>query len=402
MNIEYQTVGSTRAKIRRVPLLRLATNVVTDWMPGVPNSLARGFGDLLGNIIKPEPVLRMNRDGWVVQKTVAGFEKQWKQMTSWMLGVAFCRFVAEQEGYRWWAPVSAFTAAKRKTNVATGYWTKYLRLADCRVQTPTPAISNLYPDYVLARRRKSSSLPEISFAESKGDKRSIENRIVPPADWSSQSKNAEFIYNGAPMIAAQHLLVATRVNPGAEKPKTRKIQVRAWNSRVPENRSTETAFRAILAAHYIGVCERLDLTANAELIALNCLLDAFETNREELSHPRQSAAQIRDADFLRGRREELFGLAREEVQTRGTRANLIVYYNPNRAAFIVGDRTMQTGLSQFAMDAIGWLQGRNDADLPEDASQTLFESGAGDEDDDATAEEPDFDLRGDGVFSEWR
>lgn len=400
MNFEYQSVGSTRARIKRVPLLRLATNIVTDWMPGVPNSLARGLADLLGYVVKSEPVLRTGRDGWVVQKTVNGFEKQWKQTTSWMLGVAFCRFVAELEGYRWWAPVSAFTAAKRKTKVATDYWTRYLRVADCRVQQTTPPLSNLYPDYVLARQKRLTAAPEISFAESKGDKRAIKNLIAPDVKWSNQSKNAEFVYNGAPMIAAQHLLVATRVNPGAEKSKTRKIQVRVWNSHAADNRSTEAAFRAVLAAHYIGVCERLDLSANAELIALNCLLDALRTNGEDLFRSRLYAEEMRDFDFLRGRREELFGLAREEIQTRGTRANLIIHYNPNRATFIVGNRAMQTGLSQFGMDVIGWLQGRGRFDLPEQSSSdAVLESGEAADD---LREESIFDLRGDGVFSEWQ
>lgn len=398
MNFEYQSVGNTATTIRRVSLLRLATNVVTDWMPGVPNSLARGFVDLLGNVVKAESVLTMGKNGWVVQETVAGFEKQWKQMTSWMLGVAFCRFVAEIEGYPWWAPVSAFTAAKRKAKVSTGYWTRYLRIAGCRVQTPTPKVSNLYPDYVLARKRKAFPLPEISFAESKGDKRPIKNLTVPPGDWSSQSKNAEFVYNNVPMTAARHLLVATRVNPNAKNPTTRKVQVRAWNSRNPDDRSTESAFRAILAAHYIGVCERLDLTGNAELIALNCLLDALEADSDNLFRSPEYAAEIHNFDFLRGRREELSGIAREELQTRGTRTNLIVYYNPNRATFTVGDNAMQIGLSQYAMDVIGWLQGRIDANLPEETNETISETG----EETDPAEESDFDLRGDGVISEWQ
>ena len=398
MNFEYQSVGSTAAVIRRVSLLRLATNVVTDWMPGVPNSLAHGFVDWLGNVVKAESVLTVGKNGWVVQETVAGFEKQWKQMTSWMLGVAFCRFVAEIEGYPWWAPVSAFTAAKRKTKVSTDYWIRYLRVARCRIQTPTPALSRLYPDYVLARKRKSSPLSEISFVESKGDKRPLKNLTVPPGDWRSQSKNAEFVYNNVPMTAARHLLVATRVNPNAKDPKTRKIQVRAWNSRDPDSRSTESAFRAILAAHYIGVCERLDLTGNAELIALNCLLDALETNGEGLSRLPEHAAEIRDFDFLRGRREELSGIAREELQIRGTRTNLLIYYNPTRAPFTVGDNAMQIGLSQFAMDVIGWLQGRANANLPEEANETIPET----EEETDSAEEPDFDLRDDGVISEWQ
>jgi hypothetical protein len=370
-----------------------------DWMPGVPNSLARSLADLLGNVIKSESVLRDGRSGWVVQKTVDGFEKQWKQTTSWMLGVAFCHFVAQIEGYRWWAPVSAFTQAKRKKLVATDYWAKFLRVANCHVQQPTPALSNLYPDYVLARMKKSSGgQPEISFAESKGDRRAIKNSTVPDLAWSNQSKNAEFIYNGVSMIATQHLLVATRVNPGADKSKTRKIQVRAWNSRTIDNNVTDSAFRAILAAHYIGVCERLDLTANAELIALNSLIDAV--NSENLFRFREYEEEIINVDQLRGQREELSDLAREELQARASRFNQMVYYNPNRATFIIGDRTMMTGLSQFAMDIIGWLQGSSGGfDFSTESNQWFIETRT--ENDDGQ-EEPDFDLRGDGVFSEWQ
>lgn len=256
----------------------------------------------------------------VVQKTVDGFEKQWKQTTSWMIGVAFCHFVAELEGYCWWAPVSAFTTAKRKKFVAIDYWTKFLLVAECLVQQPTPALSNLYPDYVLARTKKSSSMKaEISFAESKGDKRAIKNLTTPHRVWSNQSKNAEFIYNGTPIIAAQHLLVATRVNPGAEKPKTRKIQVRAWNSRAVETNVTKSAFRAVLAAHYIGVCKRLDLNMNTELIALNSLLNALEKNSEDLfrSHPHEN--EMRNIDRLIRQRDKLFEIAREEIQIRTSR-----------------------------------------------------------------------------------
>lgn len=88
---------------------------------------------------------------------------------------------------------------------------------------------------------------------------------------------------------------------------------------------------------------------------------------------------------------------REEIQARGTNTNFIVYYNPNRTTFIVGNRAMQTGLSQFAMDVIGWLQGRVDAAPLEGAGETSLDPG-----EENDAEESAFDLRGDSVFSEWR
>ena len=78
-------------------LLQLATNVVTDWMPGVPNSLALAFSDLLGEMLKVESV--EGDELWIVAPRMTGFEKQWKLVTSWILGVAFCRKVIEDLGY---------------------------------------------------------------------------------------------------------------------------------------------------------------------------------------------------------------------------------------------------------------------------------------------------------------
>jgi hypothetical protein len=45
-------------------VLQLATNVVTDWIPGVPNSLASGFSELLGEMLKPENI--DGEDLWIV------------------------------------------------------------------------------------------------------------------------------------------------------------------------------------------------------------------------------------------------------------------------------------------------------------------------------------------------
>jgi hypothetical protein len=97
MYFHYQNVGSTSLIRKKISLNKLALNVITDWIPGVPNSVARGFADLLSNVIESEK----HNNSWTVQYSVTEFEKQWKQITSWLLAVAFCSRVAELEGYRW-------------------------------------------------------------------------------------------------------------------------------------------------------------------------------------------------------------------------------------------------------------------------------------------------------------
>lgn len=113
---DYYPLASTTSNRPSVTLLQLATNMVTDWMPGVPNSLAAGFSELLGGTLKAEKI--DIHDLWTVQERMTGYEKQWKQVTSWILGVAFARKVIDYFGYPWWAPVSAFSGKQRITHTS--------------------------------------------------------------------------------------------------------------------------------------------------------------------------------------------------------------------------------------------------------------------------------------------
>ncbi|MBU4274075.1 MAG: hypothetical protein L6406_10600, partial [Desulfobacterales bacterium] len=111
MHFDYHGITSSRSRPIPASILELATNIITDWMPGTPNSLARGFVDLLSTIID---TVRINgNDQWTLRPRVAQFEKQWKQVTSWILGVAFCKRIIAMEGYPWIAPVSAFVSQGR-------------------------------------------------------------------------------------------------------------------------------------------------------------------------------------------------------------------------------------------------------------------------------------------------
>ena len=316
-------------------LLQLATNVVTDWMPGVPNSLALAFSDLLGEMLKVESV--EGDELWIVAPRMTGFEKQWKLVTSWILGVAFCRKVIEDLGYTWWAPVSAFNSSA--TSTATPYWTFDLPPNECVITRRNASI--LFPDYVLARANSGSAGYAISFAESKGCKASLEKLATAPADWKHQSENASFVFRGTPMTVTQYLLVATRVYPFGKRAKTRRVQVRAWNSTTADARVTFDALRDVVVAHYFGVCERVGLLANAQLLALR----NYSPKKGE-DNARKPVLELTERLLDRASREIHF----EQL------GNTKVCFGPRKPSFKVGEITIRVGLSEPAMTLVQALQ----------------------------------------------
>lgn len=377
MNFDYQRVGATTANTKNITLLQLAVNVVTDWMPGVPDSMALGFTDLLNNVIKSEPGFLSEK--WFIRESVGGFEKQWKQNTSWILGVAFCRHIIELEGYRWWAPVSAFTFQHSDVSVDHPYWMEYLKTADCYIESAGKSYMNLLPDYVLARGN--SSKWEISFVESKGTSKSLTGSNMPSSAWVDQSKNAKFYWKGHYYPATQDLLIATRVNPNAKREETRLIKVRAWNNFEPKNEVPTDALHPLLVIHYFGVCQRIGLENNAKLLAVKNLLREIDNKIYKLKERTNANTEIysqyklrRELDELHRKQDEikqdsegLERIADEEVNTVITDYNLLrmdnnpsmYYQNTRRQFFTIGDQRISIGLSQIAMDTVRWLQGRN-------------------------------------------
>jgi hypothetical protein len=341
MNIHYHDIGSNSYSTIPCPLLELATNVVIDWMPGTPNSMARGFVDLLNNII--EPILIGNEDLWVTRPPVAYYEKQWKQVTSWIIGVAFCRKIAENKGYRWWAPVSVFTNPNSIGSALIPYWQPNLPQLRCYVDKPIPPLSNLMPDYILVRANAIKNY-EVSFAESEGSRKSLESRNLNPVEWRNQSRNAEFYFDNARYPTSQNLVVATRVNPFGKKDWTRRVYVRAWNSSEPEKHVPFNAIRDILSIHYLGICERIGLRANADLLTMASFL-------------RSNPSYLKMSRF---NKEYLNAKAEAEAEMEHHEASRLhhqpIFFEHKRSLFIIGRKTIRIGLSIYAKKLVNWLQ----------------------------------------------
>ena len=319
-----------------VTLLQLGVNVVTDWIPGVPNSLASGFSTLLGEMLKAE---KLDADDfWTAHQQMTGFEKQWKQVTSWILGVAFARRVIEELGYPWWAPVSAFSSKRRAT--LTPSWTT-LDLPPNKCVVEKDNSSKLYPDYALARLNPSGSGYQISFAESKGCEKALERLTTPPPEWKKQSRNAKFKFDGVPQSVTQYLLIATRICPDRKITRKRRIQVRAWNSMVPEEQVKFAAFRDVVVTHYFGVCERIGLSANAQLLALR--------NYSPVQAEDQTQRQLLLLT------EGLLGTTPQEAR-REQVGDMTIYFGPRASTFRVGDTAIRIGLTEPAMKLVSSLQ----------------------------------------------
>lgn len=366
MNFEYIGIGKKNSTFETAPAIELATNVITDWMPNTPNSLSSAFSELLQNIIKSETLPGNSQQRWVVQQPVGLFEKQWKQTTSWILGVAFCRRIMELEGYPFWAPVSAFTPAKYKTETAAPYWEKFLDVNKCKIEPSSSAKFNLLPDYVLGRINSSTDEPEISFAESKGTGEAIRNftnLTKSLVQWKKQAKNAEFSISGTTEPTAQNLVVATRFYPKKNgRQKTRQILVRAWDSYDPKAKVSVAAFQTILIMHYYGVCQRIGLETNAELLALNSLINALNNlaEQDKTLSPQQKK-QVDSIPKLNEAYKQLTDRAHREVQSIGSqyKNDTDIYINKDRSPFTLGNQTMRIGLDKKGFDTIQWLQGLN-------------------------------------------
>jgi hypothetical protein len=354
MNFHYHEILSNSYRSVGCSLLELATNVVTDWMPGTPDSMALWFADLLNNILELKWI--GSERLWTLNPRVAYYEKQWKQFTSWILGIAFCRKVIEMEGYRWWAPVSAFTNPSTLRLALIPNWQQNLPAARCYIQKPIPPLSNLMPDYIIVREN-ANQLYEISFAESKGSRKSLESPNITAYAWRDQSRNAEFYFDNNLYPITQNLVVATRVNPFAKKALTRRVYVRACNSLKPEKYVPFEAIREVLLFHYIGICKRIGLRANANILAMASILKdhPFYIDKDEFN--------VLEDEFLKTKEEVEAEILHDKTKWL---PNQPIFFEPKRSLFIVGRNTIRIGLSIYAMKLIKWLQNMesgNDAEI---------------------------------------
>jgi hypothetical protein len=144
--------------------------------------------------------------------------------------------------------------------------------------------------------------------------------------------------------------------------------VRAWNSKNLETIEAKDAFREILAMHYFGVCEQIGLSANAFLLAseirLTGILDQIYGLDDDHNNPRLARLRERLRVKAAEVREEQAGVADDaegELEPRRMDAmREALFINPNVAPYATDAGEVRVGLSASALDAVRWLQGRND------------------------------------------
>lgn len=269
MNAEYWAVGQSTPSPLALTPADFSKHLVADWVPSMPASVSAAF---MGWPIHLTDTVRINQVDYVMLKDVVrGSERQWKGVLSWMLGVVGTRHVLEQEGYRWVAPLSAFyPEAVQKVDLSTWH-AQYPR--SVLAAGANPAIpSKLRPDYIALRPQSLGG--DWAIAESKGTSMSLTKKSACPSAWANQARNALVTLSGQSLAIPRHMVVATRCNPNAVKPATRRVQVRAWNSEI-EGRAPADLMVEVATAHLFGVCRNLGLRYNAMALAL-----ATEVRRE--------------------------------------------------------------------------------------------------------------------------
>jgi hypothetical protein len=201
-----------------------------------------------------------------------------------MLGVAGTRHVLEAEGYRWVAPLSAFYPESIQ-DVDLSRWNLSFPQSSIVADRAENSGCRLRPDYLAIRplpTNEPNGQYEFALAESKGTRRDLTNINACPADWYNQARNAYLTVNGSQVTVPRHLVVATRVNPNAVYPKTRRLQVRAWNkaddsTRVPV---PQDAVADVVAAQLFGFFKNLRLRETARAIALSVQVRAANRRHE--------------------------------------------------------------------------------------------------------------------------
>ncbi|RIK33488.1 MAG: hypothetical protein DCC55_34855 [Chloroflexi bacterium] len=363
MYFDYFPAGSSTPKRVKITEVELAKYIATDWMPGLPITIMNGFADVLRGVLETEEI--QHHDYWCVNQDLASTDRQWKGMTSWILGVAFARFTVESEGYPWWSPVSAFKGDNSTGHTTTGNWIVSNPRSLFYVTRKPSWPSNLCPDYVLCRLAPTGY--EYAFCESKGTDRALSRRNSPPVDWSNQVRSIDLLFNGKVIDVNHHLIVATRINPTASRPSTRQIIVRAWDATDPTNEGDDVKFASFLATHYAAICWRLGYGELAELMESAAIELAWYSTDNSTSWMRGwdplrerflSAYNFRFRNDLRRRPADVDGPTILQSDQAGT-------------SFRLGDRLFELALTTEALDIMQAIVNFHPAELREVASRAV-------------------------------
>jgi hypothetical protein len=265
MQVEYWAVESASPSPLSFDCGQISAHLQEDWIPSFPATISRavvGWPPFL-----TEPVEFGGVD-FLALKEVAGFsDRQWKGMVSWMLGVAGARHILKTEGYQWVAPLSAFyDNAVQKVDLSG--WNPAFPRSVVSATALAGSTARLRPDYVALRSLAAPGSYDWAIAEAKGTSWCLTKAAQCPVGWYTQVRNVELTVMGAKLTIPRHLVVATRVNPNARRPATRRLQVRAWNSEQASDRIPASAAADIAAAHLYGILRNLGLRTVALGLAL--------------------------------------------------------------------------------------------------------------------------------------
>jgi hypothetical protein len=264
MFVEFWDVGATQSSLLAMDAADVSNHLVADWIPSLPVNLSASF--IGWPPILLETVLFDGQGVLSICRAAGRSERQWKSVLSWMLGVAGTRHFLARDGYVWIAPLSAFYR-EAVQDVDLSAWNPSFPVGVVEATLPADSRSRLRPDY-LAIRPRGDSL-EWAVVESKGTRKCMTSARECPPRWYQQARNIVVKVNGMPMDVPRHVVVATRVNPQAERERTRRVQIRAWNS-ATESRELSLPPEAaadIAAAHVFGLFKNLRLWENARAVA---------------------------------------------------------------------------------------------------------------------------------------
>jgi hypothetical protein len=265
-----------------------------DWLPSLPppfRSSVFGWPPLLID------TLAMNATGaelLCLNAQAARSERQWKTVLSWMLGIAGARQFLKQERYRWVAPMSAFYPNSTQ-DVDLSNWHPSFPRSVVQASSQPDSTVRLRPDYIAIRPLPTGQF-EWAVVEAKGTTSSLTRLSICPPEWRDQVRNIVVTVENQSLTVPRHLVVATRVNPNASRPMTRRIQVRAWNNRIPaeEHSLPQAAAVEIVAAHLFGLFVGLRLPDFARAIRRS--VQARRTSAERHLNNKERELLRRDAE----------------------------------------------------------------------------------------------------------
>lgn len=151
--------------------------------------------------------------------------------------------------------------------MATPYWHQSYPPSVLTIEIDPQNGSRLRPDYIAARELP-GGITEFALVESKGTSYSLNNLVVCPSDWAAQARNAIVRLNNSPVMIPRYLVIGTRCNPNGVRQRSRRLQVRGWNSRSTTQFDSQDMLVEVMSAHYSGLCKNLGLGVNLQALHL--------------------------------------------------------------------------------------------------------------------------------------